>query len=141
SSFSVLSERSTRLGRWLRDQGVSRGDRILVMLTNVTALWETMLAAMKIGAVVIPATTQLTESDVDDRILRGNVRHVIADAPAAVKLRDPGRLQVRLAVDRVPGFTQYEDAFAAPAVLEPGVTRASDPLLLYFTSGTTAKPK
>jgi acetyl-CoA synthetase len=141
SSFARLAERSTRLGRWLRDHGVERGDRILVMLNNVVPLWETMLAAMKIGAVVIPATTQLTESDLDDRIVRGSVRHIVADGPSAAKLRDPGRLHVRIAVDRVPEFTAYEDAFAAPAVLEPVRTRATDPLLLYFTSGTTAKPK
>src|SRR5262249_32541580 len=100
-----------------------------------------MLAAMKIGAVIIPATTQLTESDVDDRIVRGNVRHIVAEGPSAAKLREPGRLHVRIAVDRVPEFTPYEDALAAPAMLEQVRTRATDPLLLYFTSGTTAKPK
>ena len=141
SSFASLAERSTRLGRWLHDHGVERGDRILVMLNNVVPLWETVLAAMKIGAVVIPATTQLTEVDVDDRIVRGNVRHIVADGPSAAKLRDPGRLRVRVAVGRVPGFTPYDDAFSAPAALEPIRTRATDPLLLYFTSGTTAKPK
>src|SRR5262245_20435949 len=56
ASFATLAERSTRLGRWLRDHGVEPGDRILLMLTNVMPLWETMLAAMKIGAIVIPAT-------------------------------------------------------------------------------------
>jgi acetyl-CoA synthetase len=140
-SFATLAERSTRLGRWLRDHGVERGDRILVMLSNVIPLWETMLAAMKIGAVVIPATTQLTETDVDDRLVRGNIRHIIADEPSTAKVRNPERLHVRLAVDRAPGFTPYEDAFAARATLEPLRTRSSDPLLLYFTSGTTAKPK
>lgn len=141
SSFAMLAERSTRLGRWLRDHGVKRGDRILVMLNNVIPLWETMLAAMKIGAVIIPATTQLTESDVDDRIVRGNVRHIVADGPSTAKVRDLNSLDVRLALDPAPGFTLYENAFAAPAVLETGRTRAGDPLLLYFTSGTTAKPK
>jgi len=141
SSFAMLAERSTRLGRWLRDHGVERGDRVLVMLNNVTPLWETMLAAMKIGAVVIPATTQLTEADVDDRIVRGNVRHIVADGPGTAKVPNPGRLHVRLGVDAAPAFTPYEDAFAAPAALERVRTRASDPLLLYFTSGTTAKPK
>src|SRR5215475_5544957 len=100
-----------------------------------------MLAAMKIGAVVIPATTQLTENDVDDRIVRGNVRHMVADGPGTAKVRDLHSLRVRLALEPAPGFTLYEDALAAPAVLETGRTRASDPLLLYFTSGTTARPK
>jgi len=140
--YAELAERSTRLARWLSDQGVVRGDRILVMLTNVQPLWETMLAAIKLGAVMIPATTQLTAADIDDRIERGNVRHMITDEAGAAKLRAPERLRVRLAVgDRVAGFTRYEDALAAPASLARVRTLASDPLLLYFTSGTTAKPK
>ena len=141
ASFGELAERSTWLARWLSDHGVARGDRILVMLTNVMPLWETMLAAIKLGAVLIPATTQLTEEDVDDRILRGNVRHMVTDAEGAKKLREPGRLHVRLAVGGAPGFTPYDDALSAPATLARVATRAEDPLLLYFTSGTTAKPK
>jgi acetyl-CoA synthetase len=141
ASWDALSERSTRLARWLSDNGVARGDRILVMLTNVLPLWETMLAAMKLGAVVIPATTQLTEADVDDRIVRGEVRHMVTDEDGARKLRDPARLRVRLAVGGAPSFTSYEDTMAAPAELARVATGANDPLLLYFTSGTTAKPK
>jgi acetyl-CoA synthetase len=140
-SYATLSERSTRLARWLSDHGVARGDRILVMLTNVVPLWETMLAVIKLGAVVIPATTQLTEDDVDDRIVRGHVRHMITDSAGATKLRDPARLHVRLAVGGAERFTSYDDAFAAPATLARVPTQATDPLLLYFTSGTTAKPK
>jgi acetyl-CoA synthetase len=140
-SYGALAERSTRLARWLSDNGVLRGDRILVMLNNVLPLWETMLAAFKLGAVVIPATTQLTEADVDDRILRGNVRHMVTDEAGAAKLRSPERLSVRLAVGGAPSFTPYDDALAAPASLARVATRPDDPLLLYFTSGTTAKPK
>src|ERR1700751_5009893 len=55
-SFAELLDRSRRVARYLRDGGVSRGDRILLMLTNVVALWEAMLAAVRLGAVVIPAT-------------------------------------------------------------------------------------
>src|SRR5258706_9900490 len=72
--FAELAERSIRLARWLSDNGVNRGDRVLVMLTNVMPLWETMLAAIRLGAVLVPATAQLTEADVDDRIERGEVR-------------------------------------------------------------------
>jgi acetyl-CoA synthetase len=140
-SYAALSERSTRLARWLADHGVERGDRILVMLTNVVPLWETMLAAIKLGAVLIPATTQLTQEDIDDRIARGGVRHMVTDTAGASKLRGPARLRVRLAVGGADHFTTYEDAFTASATLAPVKTLATDPLLLYFTSGTTAKPK
>ena len=140
-SYGALAERSTRLARWLADHGVERGDRILIMLSNVLPLWETMLAAIKLGAVMIPATTQLTEDDVDDRIVRGDVRHMVTDAAGATKLRTPKRLRVRLAVGGAPGFTTYDEALSAHATLARVPTRANDPLLLYFTSGTTAKPK
>ena len=141
ATYRELAERSTRLARYLHDHGVARGDRVLVMLTNVMPLWETMLAAMRLGAVVIPATVQLTPDDIDDRIARGDVRHMVSDGESAKKLRRPERLRVRLAVGGAEGSTTYEDAMAAPPVLARVATRASDPLLLYFTSGTTAKPK
>ena len=141
SSFAELAERSTRVARYLTDRGVRRGDRVLVMLNNVTPLWETMLAAIKIGAVVIPATTQLTEGDVDDRIERGGVRHLVTDAAGAMKLRDPERLAVRLVVGHAESFAPFDEALTAPAEVPRVATHARDPLLLYFTSGTTAKPK
>ncbi|MGD0527410.1 MAG: AMP-binding protein [Polyangiaceae bacterium] len=141
ASYRELAERSTRLARYLHDHGVARGDRVLVMLTNVMPLWETMLAAIRIGAVVIPATVQLTPDDVDDRIVRGEARHMVTDGEGAKKLRRPERLGVRLAVGGADGFTTYDEAFTAPPELARVATRATDPLLLYFTSGTTAKPK
>src|ERR1700682_1823645 len=70
-TFAELSERSSRLANALRSLGVKRGDRVLLMLGNVVPLWETMLAAMKLGAVVIPAATLLTPDDLADRFERG----------------------------------------------------------------------
>ena len=142
TSFGELAERSRRVARWLVDHGARRGDRVLVMLTNVTPLWETMLAAIRLGLVVIPASTQLTPADLDDRLERGEVRHVITDRDGAAKLRDPARLEIKLATEAgVPGFAAFDDARSAPPDVARVPTRASDPLLLYFTSGTTAKPK
>ena len=90
-SFAALSERSNRIANALRGLGVRRGDRILVMLGNVVPLWECMLASMKLGAVIVPATTLLTRNDLNDRFARGRVRHVIAGADAAAKFADlPG---------------------------------------------------
>ena len=76
-SFAEMSARSNRVANWLRKQGVKRGERILIMLGNEVPLWETMLAAIKLGAVVIPATTLLTPEDLVDRVERGQVRHVV----------------------------------------------------------------
>jgi acetyl-CoA synthetase len=141
-TFAEVDERSRSVARYLRDAGVERGDRMLVMLGNVAPLWETVLAAIRLGVVLVPATTQLTTADLDDRIERGNIKHVITDADGATKIRDPGRLRVRLATTAgIPDFTPFDDARAATPHVDRVATQAADPLLLYFTSGTTAKPK
>jgi acetyl-CoA synthetase len=102
-----------------------------------------MLAAIKLGAVIIPATTLLTPADLQDRVDRGDVRHVIAAAAHAAKFNDTKGHYTRIAVGpAVSGWHSWADASAAPAQFVPdAVTRATDPLLLYFTSGTTSKPK
>jgi acetyl-CoA synthetase len=102
-----------------------------------------MLGAMKLGAVVIPATTLLTEDDLADRIARGAVRHVMTTAELAPKLVRVGAGLTRIAIGEAPaGWHRYADFMAASDVFTPdGPTKADDPLLLYFTSGTTAKPK
>jgi acetyl-CoA synthetase len=142
-SFAEIKERSDRAANHLRALGVARGDRILLMLGNVVPLWECMLAAMKLGAVIVPATTLLTRNDLADRFARGRVRHVVASADNAAKFAELPGDYTRIAVGgEAPGWRRYEAAYDAPAAFAPeGDTRASDPLLLYFTSGTTAKPK
>ncbi|MGI5129239.1 AMP-binding protein [Pseudonocardia sp. CA-107938] len=142
-TFAELSERSNRVANWLRGHGVARGDRIILMLGNQVELWETILAAMKLGAVVIPATTLLTAADLRDRIDRGNARHVVVTGADAGKFDDVEGDYTRIAVRDVPaGWLDYADTASADASFTPdGVTNGSDTLLLYFTSGTTAKPK
>ncbi len=142
-TFAELAERSSRVANHLRALGVRRGDRLLMMLGNVAPLWECMLAAMKLGAVIIPATTLLNRDDLDDRFARGRVRHVVAGAECAAKFADLPGAYTRIAVgEAAPGWHRWEAGYDAPAgFVADGETRASDPLLLYFTSGTTAKPK
>jgi acetyl-CoA synthetase len=147
-SFAELSERSNRLANYLRGAGVGRGDRILVMLGNQAALWVTLLAAFKLGAVVIPTTGLLGPDDLRDRLDRGHVSHVIAGAAHADKVEQAMLLAGMDGLSRISvggevgGWMSFEDAWQHSAQFEPdGPTRASEPLLLYFTSGTTAKPK
>jgi acetyl-CoA synthetase len=142
-SFAELAARSNRVANHLRSLGVARGDRMILMLGNQVELWETILAAMKLGAVIIPATTLLGPADLVDRVERGNARHVVAGAADAPKFDGVPGDYTRVAVgDQVAGWHAYAGADAAPADFAPdGPTGASDPLLLYFTSGTTAKPK
>src|SRR5215475_11729335 len=142
-SYEQLSARSSQVANFLRAAGVRRGDRILLMLQNQVALWEAMLAAMKLGAVIIPSTTLLAVDDLIDRVERGQVRHVLVIASETQKFSHvPGDFtRISVGAD-VPGWKRFEDAYHAPADFTPdAVTRASDPMLLYFTSGTTSKPK
>ncbi|KVN12828.1 MULTISPECIES: AMP-binding protein [unclassified Burkholderia] len=142
-TFAQMSERSARIANWLRGIGVARGDRILLMLPNRVELWDAMLAAMKLGAVVLPATTQLSADDVRERVQIGGARYAIVDESEAAKFEQPG-LDVTKIVAGAPraGWLAFADGYAAAADFAPErVTRASDPMLLYFTSGTTSKPK
>jgi acetyl-CoA synthetase len=143
ASFAEMRVRANRAANFLRALGVGRGDRILLMLGNVPPLWEVMLAAMKLGAVLIPSTTLLNREDLLDRLTRGRVTQVIAAAEETGKFADlPGDFARIVVGADVSGWTNYREADAAAAEFAPdGVTAAADPLLLYFTSGTTAKAK
>jgi acetyl-CoA synthetase len=142
-TFAELVFRSNQVANYLRWSGVRRGDRMLLMLGNQTALWEVLLAAMKLGAVVIPATPLLTTEDLRDRLDRGGVQHVITTAGQAEKFGSLRGGYSRTTVDgTVAGWDCLERAAEhSGCFTADGETRATDPLLLYFTSGTTAKPK
>ncbi|MHB8820522.1 MAG: AMP-binding protein [Pseudomonadaceae bacterium] len=142
-SFAELAERSNRVANHLRERGVRRGERILLMLGNHIALWETMLAAFKLGAVVIPATALLTADDLRDRLERGAVRHLVVGSEHAGKFVGLAEGCTRICVGApVEGWISHDSATDYPAEFQPdGLTHARDPLLLYFTSGTTSKPK
>jgi acetyl-CoA synthetase len=139
-SFAAMSERSGRVANGLRALGVGRGDRILLMLGNVVPLWDIMLAAIKLGAVVVPATTLLTADDLAERVARVNARFVVTSAEDAGKVAATNA--IRITTGPAEGCTDHADLLAHSADFQPdGPTKASDTMLLYFTSGTTARPK
>jgi acetyl-CoA synthetase len=142
-TFAELAGSSSQAANFLRSLGVRRGDHILMMLGNQPPLWDLLLASIKLGAVVIPAAPLLTAEDLRDRLERGNVRHVVAAAAQAAKFHSlPGSYTGISAGGAVDGWHRLEDAASFPDSFTPdGVTLATDPLLLYFTSGTTARPK
>ncbi|MFB9393762.1 AMP-binding protein, partial [Streptomyces coeruleoprunus] len=143
-SFAEMSARSSRVANWLRAQGVRAGDRVLVMLGNQAELWETALAAMKLRAVVIPATPLLGPADLRDRVERGRAGHVIVRASDAPKFDEVPGDYTRIAVggSTGPGWLDYTQAHDQDTTFTPdGPTPAAAPLMLYFTSGTTSLPK
>jgi acetyl-CoA synthetase len=143
-SFERMSVRSSQVANWLRGLGVARGDRVLLLLPNEVALWECMLACMKVGAVIVPTTTLVSEDDLRDRFERGHVRHVICTASATAKFEAFEGAYTRISVGGQvdPGWISFADSRSAPVGFMPDApTLATDPLLLYFTSGTTSRPK
>jgi acetyl-CoA synthetase len=145
-SFAELSRRSNQIANFLRAQGLKRGDHLLLLLGNVVPLWETMLAAIKLGVVVIPATTLLTSDELQDRLDRGRAKAVVAAQDqvakfARLKSDNLARIVVG-ATSAHEGWLSFEQASGTSEAFVPdGPTGADDPMLLYFTSGTTAKPK
>ena len=96
-SFATLSRRSNQVANFLRAQGLKRGDHLLLLLGNVVPLWETMLASMKLGVVVIPATTLLTPDELQDRLDRGRAKIVVASQEQVGKfdgLRSDGLIRL-----------------------------------------------
>ena len=143
--FGALSRRSNRVANLLAARGLGKGDRIVLMVGSVQPLWDTMLAAMKLGAVVIPATTALTAPELADRLARGRARAVVAAPDQLAKceaVAPPGTLRIVTEGPPAPGWTSLDEAEALADRFHPADRAAGDDaLLLYFTSGTTAKPK
>ena len=142
-SFADMAARSDRLATSLAASGVAPGDRVMVMLGNQVELWESMLAVMKLGGVIMPATTALGPKDLADRVGRGAVRHVITNADQIDKFAeitgDFGRIAIG---DAQPPWRPYRLADTADTPPCPGTqTGPDDPMLIYFTSGTTSHPK
>ena len=142
-SFRDLSNRSSQIANYYGELGVRRGDRVLVMLGNVPPLWETVLALIKLGAVILPATPLLSKDDLADRIERGSVRHIVCGADCVSRFDGLGKLCTRIVVaGPTREWQTYEDGYSASVKFkQERETWANDLMQLYFTSGTTAKPK
>jgi acetyl-CoA synthetase len=142
-TYAEMSDRSRRLAGWLAGHGIGQGDRVLLVLGNCVPLWELTLACIRLGAVIIPATTLLSTDDLRDRVQRGEARAVVAHGADAPKFAGIADECLRIAVDGdVPeGWLPYPTLDDVDPWDGDTDTKADDPLLLYFTSGTTAQPK
>ncbi|MFJ4254265.1 AMP-binding protein [Microbacterium sp. NPDC090003] len=143
-SYGELSRRSDQVAAWLTDLGIRRGDHLIVMLGNTIELWEVMLAITKIGAVSIPTSTLLSAPDLAYRIEHGRARAVVTLGTLGDRLADIDDGILRIGIgDGIPaGWERFADSADAPTAFEPdGPTPATDTSLLYFTSGTTNRPK
>lgn len=151
-SYDALSRRSDQVANWLDSAGVSRGDRVLIVLGQQAELWETILACLKLGAVVIPAYTSLTRAEAADRVIRGRVDCVIARSDLVPVFAEAALgTRIAIAVSSAgqatgdcahPGWLDYRRSREAPGLFIPrAATPSADPAFAYFTSGTTSAPK
>jgi acetyl-CoA synthetase len=142
-SFAQMVARSEQVAAHLAARGVRAGDSVVVMLGNQVELWDTMLAIIRLGAVIMPTTTAVGPAELVDRLDRGGARAVVCNAADVAKFDEVPGEYLRFVVGEAPaGWTAYAAAYDVPAVpvAHPG-NASTDPLLLYFTSGTTSRPK
>ncbi|MCU1404772.1 MAG: AMP-dependent synthetase [Glaciihabitans sp.] len=141
-TFEEMARRSDQVAIWLAHHGVGKGDHVMVMLGNQVELWETMLAIMKLGAVILPTSTVLGTADLADRVQRGRVNHVFANTADTHRFAEVTGHYGRIAVgEPTAGWLHYADSAGAPADKPAVAVLSTDPSLIYFTSGTTSKPK
>ncbi|MEW2006360.1 AMP-binding protein [Microbacterium sp. NPDC079208] len=143
-TYGELSARSDQVAAWLRSLGIGRGDHVIVMLNNTIELWEVMLAITKLGAVSIPTSTLLSASDLAYRIEHGRADAVVTLGALADRLEgiDPAVLRIGVGASLPADWKRFADAAATTEEFVPdGPTPAGDTALLYFTSGTTNRPK
>ncbi|MDJ1370566.1 AMP-binding protein [Gulosibacter molinativorax] len=164
-SFETLRRRSNQVAHWLTELGIKRGDTVMLMLANRVELWEAMLGIMKVGAVMLPTAIVLGAEELGDRVDRAGVRWVITDEADAEKFdgfegdfqliavggaRGAERVAIGLRNEtmdlnrpRIPFADAFVDASGqersdAPIERQVG---GDHPAIIYFTSGTTSKPK
>ena len=141
-SFQEMSQRSNQIANFFLQQGFRAGDCALMVLGKVVPLWEIMLACMKIGVTLIPATPLLTARDLQERIVRGGIGHVIISQAESAKFDSVTGDFSRIAVGfSQAGWTQYEDGYQCSASVAETFHQSDAPLLRYFTSGTASLPK
>src|SRR5688500_16692117 len=146
-TFRDFTVRSNQVANALRTMGIRKGDRILIMLPRVPEWWEAVLGMMKIGAISMPGTTLLTPKDVAYRIQSAEAAAVITDEEGALKVEQVVnecptlRLKILLGAER-EGWVNYTRVVASAMTdLRREPTRADEPMMIYFTSGTVGYPK
>lgn len=139
-TYDELRRRSNQVARWLAGRGVGRGDRVIVMLGNQVELWECTLALIKLGAVTLPTTTAVGGADLADRVARGHAQHTVCTSTDVDKVRSSAGSCPVIVIDD-PDSGIHTSSSEDDTTLPHPQTVTSDPLLLYFTSGTTSLPK
>jgi acetyl-CoA synthetase len=142
-SFDTLYRRSNQVANFLRQHDLQPQDKVLIMLPNCLALWETRLAIMKAGGVFLPVAVLLTTDELAYRIHAAKIKIVITTCELAEKFDALSSSFIKIVVDKPrPGWINYNESEFQSDVFKPQyITAITDPCVMFFTSGTTAKPK
>jgi len=157
-SFDEMRKRSNQVANFLNDIGLQKGDRVMLMMDTSVEIFELFLGIMKAGGAIIPASTLLSPEDVSDRVIRGDVKFVVAQQKFISRINEAGETLLQLKglvcvstgedcqckkkedkpcwVDYREETRKYDEDFESNFI-----TFTSDILFLFFTSGTTSKPK
>ncbi len=150
NTFYDLKVLSDRFANVLIKLGVKKGDRVLVMLESIPQWYVVLIGMFKIGVIPMPGTVLLTSKDIKYRINRAEANMVITDVNHVGRVErianECPTLKHKMVVDApVLEWLYYKDEiYGAPDELDRSKfepTRSDDPMLLYFTSGTTGQPK
>jgi len=150
-TFQDLKKESARTANFFKSLGIQRGDRVMLVLKRHYQFWFSILALHKLGAVVIPATNQLLEKDFVYRFAAGNVKAIVAtcddgvpEAVDAAALKSP-MLQHKILVggsrEGWHDFNEEHTMFSSHFDRKEDSPCGSDPMLMFFTSGTSGYPK
>lgn len=146
-TFEEVSEKSSQLANFLSLRGLGKGEPVLVMLPNTPMLWFSIVALIKLGAVVVPSAATLTQKDLDYRVSASGAKGVITDGGnigkfiGAAGLRFVGQVKLDKSESVASGCVDMDEAFSESRTLQRTDTRADDPAFYYFTSGTEGLPK
>ncbi|MDP4108529.1 MAG: AMP-binding protein [Bacillota bacterium] len=152
-TFSDLKRLSGKTANYLRRLGISRGDRVMLILKRRYEYWYTALALHKLGAVLIPATHQLTVKDIKYRVKAADVKMILCvneDLICSSVLEARGEcgdiLKITATIGERDGFFNFTDGVnsSAEEFMRPegyDAAKPQDAMLMYFTSGTTGMPK
>ena len=143
ASYAQLTRYSNRVANWLCRHGASHGERVLVVMGNSLEYYAVAVACMKVGMAWVPVFAGLQGAEIQDRIRRAGVKHVVADSGLHQGLTEvrPGGVRVVVGKPATGWLSLSESDDCSEEFSPPRPTRADDPLLGYFTSGTTSHPK
>lgn len=141
-TFRDIRIASNRIGNALRRLGVVKGDRVLIVLPRIPEWQLAMVACLKLGAIPVPCVEILTAHDLGYRIRHSEAKAVITAARNVCKFADAPADLVRISVGQAPGWLDLQALAAAESEeLEPALVQATDPAIIYYTSGSSGHPK